>query len=484
MVLKIAFGGQREDRNYVDRLKSQKSALNMNSQRNIKNAIENLSHDSSSENLNFLMNVAEQIKYGLNAGITDIKPNNNWKEQLRNATESGIAKNNTSAQQALKERFEEVFNKDASLSQDEKDILDLRKNLLDRAGLKNDIKTSENENVQNIESNLNYFIISSEVSTEEKKNILKKLNYFMSDEYKIQEQLKDKKSQVLGEMLNDLVVKREDQDRPTIKQVDQRFHGMCAAISTARKTMAYEYKPEFVQMIMNELNDSDTMKVYDISKLGSGKKLSVPKTYIDYDYAEQRGYRIIDASTLNWMNIAGNTGDGTTQSKVFMAFDKENFDTFHDAFYNQNFSDKNLADVNNQLRAMLKAKEVTDSTIRKFTNRKIKAMEQVASRKENLDLLAQSNRILSSKLKELMPGADDKSIHSTVNELIRLNTNEYKKQMSPFYIVDAEEDYTKKQKISKFIESKYPEVNKEQLAEKLDSIYDLYKNQRCKRSNR
>ena len=157
-------------------------------------------------------------------------------------------------------------------------------------------------------------------STKEKKSCLEKLNTLMSPEYKINSQLKDKKPQVLGELLNDLVVKTSESDKPIIKTTDQRHHGMCAAISTSRKVMAYEYKDKYVTMIMEELNNKPEMNVYDPTKLGTNAKISVPKTEVDFDYADDKGYRILDASALQWMNIAGNTGRGDVQSTHFSAF--------------------------------------------------------------------------------------------------------------------------------------------------------------------
>ena len=474
MITKISFAGQREDRNNVDKLRLQTNALNFNNQRNIKKSIENLSNDSSTKNVNFLMNVAEQIRYGLNSGIIDAKPNNDWKEQLKHATEKSLANNNTDAKESLQARFKQVFENNKGLSDEEKNMLSLRESLLKKHGLKTAIKTSENDNVRNIEKNLNYFVVSSEITTDEKVQVLDKLNKFMSPEYKIDKQLKHKKPQVLGEMLNDLVVKTAEQDMPTIKQVDQRHHGMCAAISIARKAMAYEYKPQYVDIVMQEVSADKTMEVYDISKLGSGEKVRVPKTEIDYDYAEEKGYRIIDAATLQWMNIAGTKGKGDIEVTHFSAFDKKYFDTFHDAHYKRKFGEPMYDAMNDSLRALNKANEKTKKTIKTFENNKKAAMEQKQSERQNAMLVAASNRVIANELKALMPNSDENTIHSTVNELIRLNTPEVKKAKSPFYIVDAEEDVTKKQKIAKFIESKNPAVDKNLMSEKMDNIFNMY----------
>lgn len=74
----------------------------------------------------------------------------------------------------------------------------------------------------------------------------------MSPEYKINEQLKDKKTVVLAEMLNDIVVNTDNSEIPNTKAINQKHHGMCAAISIARKLMSYEYKPGYVDTILSE----------------------------------------------------------------------------------------------------------------------------------------------------------------------------------------------------------------------------------------
>lgn len=469
-MVKVSFLGQREDRNNVEKLSKYTQALNLNNQRNISKSIDNLSKDSSDKNIDFLMNVAQSIRYGLNCGIKDVKPNNDWMEQLKNATQKSLANNNSEAKKALEARFNEVFLNSKEISPEEKKLLSLREQLLNTTGLQNEIKTSENDNVRNIAKNLDYFVVSSEVSLEEKTQCLEKFNKLMSPEYKINEQLKDKKPQVLGELLNDIVVRTAEQKTPTIKQVDQRHHGMCAAISIARKAMAYEYKPQYVDVVMQELNDSPTMEVYDISKLGTGAKISVPKTYIDFAYAEDKGYRLLDASTLQWMNIAGTTGNGQIESTHFSAFDRKYFDTFHDGHYRRDFKNPELAGMQNHLRALSKAEDSVTKTIKMLDNRKVAAKEQHMTERANAEMVATSNRALSGHLKELMPQADENTIHSTVNELIRLNQD----KNAPFYIVDAEESITKKQKIAAFIESKNPAVDKDLLKTKLNTIFDLY----------
>lgn len=83
---------------------------------------------------------------------------------------------------------------------------------------------------------------------------------------------------------------------------------MCAAISISRKLMSYEYKKDYVDTVLSELDDNNTMMVYDIADIGSGKKVPVTKTDINFIDAMNKGYRIVDASTVQWMNIADMSG--------------------------------------------------------------------------------------------------------------------------------------------------------------------------------
>ena len=85
------------------------------------------------------------------------------------------------------------------------------------------------------------------------------MKHFLSDEYEIHPQLKDYKLQAFSEMVNDLIVARPDEEAYTIKDVSQKQTGMCAAISIARKTIAYEDKVRAMEIMMNELDATPTM---------------------------------------------------------------------------------------------------------------------------------------------------------------------------------------------------------------------------------
>ncbi|MGN0018447.1 MAG: hypothetical protein ACI37S_05330 [Candidatus Gastranaerophilaceae bacterium] len=469
----ISFLGKREDRNTVEQLKKQGDALTLNNQRNISNAIDNLSKDTSEETIKFLMNVAQGLRYGTSFELDDKKTNNDWKGKLQNATQNALAKTKSPNKKELQAQFNEVFLSKKELSDEEKDVLALRDNLLKTKGLPQAMNDSKIDAVKNIAKNLDYFVISSEVTTSEKKSCLEKLNKLMSPDYKITAQLKDKKPQVLGELLNDLVVKTPESDMPIIKTTDQRHHGMCAAISTSRKLMAYEYKDKYVNMIMEELSSKPTMEVYDVTKLGTNEKISVPKTEVDFDYADDKGYRILDASALQWMNIAGNIGNGEIQSKNFSAFDKKYFDTFHDANYMRDFNSPKLKAQHNHLRALEKAEEFVGSAKRGMEKREKEALEQRQSQRFDAQTVFKANNILLKELKELMPKKSDEDLNKTLNKFLKMGDIK-SGQSDDLHFHDYEEPEMKKQKMQNFIVAEYPAVNKKVLAEKMDNIFKTH----------
>ena len=469
----ISFLGKREDKNTVEQLKKQGDALTLNNQRNINNAIENLSKDSSEENIKFLMNVAQGLRYGTSFELDGKKTNNDWRGKLQQATEKAIANTDSPNKADLQKQFQATFVDKKEMTEDEKSVMSLRDNLLKTKGLPQAINESKIDAVKNIAKNLDYFVISSEITTKEKKSCLEKLNKLMSPDYKINPQLKNKKPQVLGELLNDLVVKTAESDMPTIKTTDQRHHGMCAAISTSRKVMAYEYKDKYVNMIMEELSNKPEMKVYDPTKLGTNAKISVPKTEVDFDYADDKGYRILDASALQWMNIAGNAGRGDVQATKFSAFDREYFDTFHDAHYMRDLDDPKLVPHQTHLRALEKADESISSAKKGIEKREKDALEQRQSARFNAQTVVKANKALTAEFRALMPDKNDEELNRTVNKFLKMG--EVKgSQSDDLHFFDYEEQSMKQQKMANFIKQENPNVKQEDIDARMKNIFNMY----------
>ena len=469
----ISFLGRREDKNTVDQLRKQGDALTLNNQRNINTAIEKLSEDSSEENIKFLMNVAQGLRYGTSFELDNKKTNNDWKGKLQEATQKALANTDSPNKAELQKQFQATFVDKKEMTDDEKAVMSLRDNLLKTKGLPQAMHDSKIDAVKNIAKNLDYFVISSEITTAEKKSCLEKMNKMMSPEYKINPQLKDKKPQVLGELLNDLVVKTAESDQPTIKTTDQRHHGMCAAISTSRKVMAYEYKDKYVNMIMEELSNKPEMEVYDPTKLGTNAKVSVPKTEVDFDYADDKGYRILDASALQWMNIAGNTGRGDVQSTHFSAFDRQFFDTFHDGHYMRDLDDPKLVPHQNHLRALEKADEFISTAKKGIAKREKDAVEQRQNARFNAQTVVKANKSLTNELKALMPDKNDEEMNKVVNQFLKMG--EVKgSQSDDLHFFDYEEESMKKQKMANFIKAENPNVKKEDIDARMENIFNMY----------
>ena len=301
----IRFEGKRLDRNAVAQLgKNNRYSLSEPNQRYITTAIENLGKVKGTKNINFLLNMAAKNTYSTNIVLQDM-PKHNWTAKLLAAAAAAIAIT-PFVSKKVKEKFA-ALSEPKELNKTEIEILDLRKQLLDKVDLKQ-IKEESKSTMKNFERNLDYFIVSSETTLEHKKYVLDRLNYFMSDEYEINPQLEDKKSLVVAEMINDMAIEVPNSKVPNIKAVNQKQHGMCAAISIVRKKLAYEDKPNYVDAILSELDSSNIMLVYDRTKLGTGKKVQVRKIPVDFTTALEKGYRIIDASTMHWMHIATMTG--------------------------------------------------------------------------------------------------------------------------------------------------------------------------------
>ena len=472
------FTGVRQDRNTVSQLKQDNDYdLNLPNRRKISQAIEDLSKVPGEDNVTFLLDVSENLRYGTNIDLGK-KSYNDWRSKLNQAAEKSLKLSDKSVQEKLAKRLSEAKMPKKEYSDEEKSILAQREILLSKIDEK-EIKNITNSNSRNLHRNLNYFIVSSEVPTKQKLYILKKLNYFMSDDYKINPQLADKKTMVLAEIMNDLVVDTPESKIPNIKAVNQRQHGMCVAISICRKALAYEDKANYVDMILTELDDSEYMQVYDRSCLGKKRKLPVPKANIDYDYALTKGYRIIDTSVMNWMNAADTAGAFNDVVGAYSAFDKENFGTFADTHIHRDI-DKESENKQDYYRSCHKAKEALTECKKEIEKQKYYASIKPAEEKEKIKSTHENIKLIQEIIREIAPDKDKDAVREITNNLLSLQVkdsdakNKADKKLTAYTYIANEEDEIKSEKITNYLNKILPEnKNNKVLKEKTPEIVDL-----------
>lgn len=416
------FKGRREDRNIVNQLQQDNNySLTENNQLRINKAIDNLSKESGENNVKFLIEVAENLKYGTNIDLGK-KSKNGWKMKLHEAAEKSLAISEPILQAKLKPEINRVFNSTKELNQDEKDILSARENILSKLDL-SQLDDEKNPNIKNVESNLDYFIASSETPTKQKKYVLNRLDYFLSPEYEINSQLENKKTKVFAEMINDLVVDTPESKVPNTKAINQKRHGMCAAISIARKLMSYEDKPNYVDNLLSELDSSPHIMVYDKTQLGKGKRVPVNKAQVDFVDAEKKGYRIVDASTTQWMNIGGMYDSNSTQKYVYVPFDRENFGAMQDNHFMLPIQDENLITKQIYYQALLQSKEAVGAAKKSNIKDDISRADRKNSFEKDLNYLQKINNSLKSQIKEIAPSLSDKEVFQVSSDLLKLRKN-------------------------------------------------------------
>ncbi|MCD7740310.1 MAG: hypothetical protein LUH11_03065, partial [Candidatus Gastranaerophilales bacterium] len=370
---KVGFKSNRTDYLTVKQLKDGEKPIIDNNKQNIYAALNNLSSQPDKDNIEFLIDIASNLSYGQGSsgsefrrildedGITPSeRENTNWSEILGDTIMRALNSSKEDVS-SLYEQWNGIVEDNKKLTPEQQKLLDLRKSFTDMI-----INDSTLEDAQSIartarvRKNLDYFIASSEIPSKQKEECLEKMTYLMSDDYKITPQLQDKKLQVVDEMLNDMLIKTPEDEILTIKDVDQRSSGMCAAISICRKMIAYEDKTRFVELIMDELEDSDEMPVFDVTELGTGKKVNIPKTKIDYNSALEKGYRIIDASAHNWMHNAHASGDGTIQTEHYIPFDEEHYGIYDDSSWYLGL-DESQVPYKRYLQSLIKEQELLKS---------------------------------------------------------------------------------------------------------------------------
>lgn len=445
-----SFKGKRLDKNAVAQLiKNNPYSLTEPNQRYITTAIESLGKVAGEKNIQFLLDAAAQSRYSTSISLQDV-PKNDWRAKLLAAAASALAITPL-ANSSLADRLAEL-QKPQEKSIEEQEILTLREQLLAVV----DLEQINNETLgatKNFTKNLDYFIVSSETSLEHKKYVLERLNYFMSDKYEINPQLKDKKSIAVAEMVNDMAINAPGNAIPNIKAVNQKQHGMCAAISIVRKKLAYEDKPNYVDSIISELDSSDSISVYDRNRLGTGEKINVRKIAVDFDAALAKGYRIIDASTMHWMQIAGMSGSNNISYSVYNPFDTDNFDAKTDSFFIANFEDEDLAAAQKYYQALIKAKSVIEDYKAEKIKSDISKTQQRQNRNQNLRAAADIGALMKDELSLIAPNLSVKEIQALYSGILGLEKPLSSKiqEGDNFSYIPNEEEVVKKGKLKNYI---------------------------------
>jgi len=465
-----AFKSIRDDRNAAEQLKTENDySLTENNQKRISKAIDNLGEEKGVKNIEFLLDVADNLKYGTNIK-SDVNPRNDWKLRLKSAAEKSLLMSDPVTREKLKPEFLRIFDNQKPLSEDEKQILQSKENILKSIN-KDELEGLKNDNIKNLEKNLDYFIVSSEVPLHQKKYILNRFEHFLSPDYKINPQLEDKKTVVLAEMLNDLVITTDSAKSPNTKAINQKQHGMCAAISIARKLMSYEYKPDFVDSILSELDDTENIMVYDLAHLGEKKKVPVQKAFIDFEDAMNKGYRIIDASTTQWMNIADMFGVDNKNELVYTAFDGNHFGTFTDSHYNSPLEDEELQAKQSYYQTLLKAKENIDA-VKVYKEEKRINRKSIDNIESDLNTISGLNEQIAKRIKKASPLISAGDIHKVMMEVLRLekahsaDIDKLKDELKKYSYIPNEENHIKDNKIKSYLKDIYNiEISNEEASE-------------------
>lgn len=469
------FKGKRLDKNAVEQLINNNSySLNELNQRYISKAIENLSKVNGVKNIQFLLDAAAKNKYTTSIKLQDT-PKNDWRGKLLAAASAAIAIT-PFAESKFAADLNALSKDNCSLNSNEQEILNQREQLLGVVDLFQ-INNETGGTIKNFKKNLDYFIISSETTLEHKKYVLERLNYFMSDKYEINPQLKDKKSIAVAEMINDMAISVPGNKVPNIKSINQKQHGMCAAISIVRKKLAYEDKPNYVDSIISELDATDKIRVYDRNHLGSGKKIDVYKVPVNFEAALAKGYRIIDASTTHWMQIGNMSGQNNIAYNIYTPFDQDNFDVKKDSFFNAPLADEELEKTQKYYQALIKAKSVIEDYKAAKIKRTVSKKAELQKREHNIKAAAKLGNFIKSELKNIDPKLTTGEIQKIYNGLLELEKSVSSKitEGDKFSYIPNEEDFMKKNKIKDYIinQTNTSEI-KEESIEKLLFMINRY----------
>lgn len=500
----VSFGQlQRDDRNILLELTRDSGSLIDVRSHQIKSLLTNIAETGETDDIKMLLSIAKNLKFGysdaspmgvfLNTHSTisqqKEKQNQDWSKLIQETISKSLEKNDSPQKANLTRQFKELCAQSFStepigraqisanpIFQQQTKAIRLRNKILETpefntvpSGLSGQELEEFQVNQQRIKRNMDYFLASSECPLTEKVKVLEKLSVMMSPDYQINEQLKDKKVKVLSEILNDIVVRTPDNQFPNIKNVSQRHHGMCSAISRARKAVAYEDKSAYVDCLMAELDNKPTMNVFDITKLGENKKIPVQKTFIDFNYFQKDGYRIIDASTLQWMHIAGTIGDGSQNVINFITADPKNYGMFSDSALVLDLPDEYLAE-HNYLRALIKTKDEIKEYEEPTIINKLEHEENRSHLRENLKTLGSASHSAQEILQKEFPAQTKDQIRTLAYNILEIEkNNNHSLKVHP-----NESAFLKKQKISTIIKNTVGDVAPEKLEATTNKLYLLY----------
>lgn len=473
-----SFKGRREDIKNVQTLSGNNMPILPNKKTLILSAIDNLGKTGERQDIEMLMGTVETMKYGIRnnsefakvlGGTQGEKENTDWDGILQTTIQTAIDGTTGEDREALEARFQQIFGQEEPLTEQQKTMLQLRSDILNSDEMTSVLGDSEKTlEAARITENLDYFIASSEINNEDKVQCLGLMKHFLSDDYEIHPQLKNHKVQAFSEMLNDLIVKRPDEDAYTIKDVSQKQTGMCAAISIARKTIAYEDKVRAMEIMMAELDNKPTMEVYDRTAIGTGKKVEIQKAHVDFTDGMKKGYRIVDTGTHQWMNAADTVGNGSVATGHYQAFDPDNYEIFRDAHWRNDLPEQ-FKPAQNWLRYLDKETEAIDTAQRR--SRDIaKIQREIGEHKKSYEMeVVKSDAAIRDTLKLIDPTVSDTKATTLTRQILKAD----KSENPEFKIIDREPRQTKSQKLTALIKSELPNASDEVLAEKIDSITGL-----------
>lgn len=479
IISSVSFSGRREDRNTTSQLvQNNDYSLTENNRKKIKAAIQHLGNEAGEQNIEFLLNVARNLQYGTNIDTVN-RPEINWKDELKNAAERSLAVSDPILRKKFQPEIYRLFYSQRPLSPDEKEILASKKRILAKID-KSELENQKNKNISDVENNLDYFISSSNIPIKQKKYILNRFEYLLSPDYSINPRLENKRTLVLAEMLNDLVVDTQATDVPNTKAINQKQHGMCAAISIARKLMSYEYKTDYVDSILSELDDSPQMLIYDLAHTGSGKKVPVDKAEVDYDEALAKGYRIVDAAATQWMNAADMYGMDYRSENVYTPFDVRHLGTFQDSHFMRPMENPNLTAKHSYYQALIKAKEyITEAKAAKLSKR-YGDFDRENRINSDIKLISELNRSLALKIKKILPSLSPEQLHLVVKRvnslLVHYSSDIDKKAENErrYYFIPNEESKIKENKIKQFLKDTYKDkLNLSELEANVKDLSDI-----------